>query len=200
MIRNVSQFALLAVAVILFAASPAAAEVRINAFTLSPMIGYQTFDSETDLKDSPVYGLAMGYTTSANWALEFDLRYAPSEIDKSDGPDVKVWTATANVLYHFMPEQAFVPYLVGGIGGLQYNSDESNHDDEDFIANWGGGFKYSIADNIDLRMDLRHVIDFRTDNEARGQSGSDVVNNFSASFGLNFQFGGASHVPVRVSR
>lgn len=199
MVRNVSRLVLVAVAVILFAASPAVAEVRINAFTLSPMIGYQSFDSDLDLKNKPVYGLAVGYTTSANWALELDLRYAPSEIDKSEGPDVDVYTATANVLYHFMPERTFVPYLVGGIGGQQYDISGAGGD-EDFIANWGGGFKYSIADNIDLRMDLRHVIDFRTDNEARGQDGNDVVNNFSASFGLNFQFGGASHVPVHVTR
>lgn len=165
----------------------ASAEVHPGAFTVSPMVGYQGFDSNLDIDDSPVYGLAAGYNLDRNWALELDLRYAPTEADFAGGPDVDVWTVTGNVLYHFQPEQALVPYLVAGIGGLQYDVDGGG-DDEDFILNWGGGVKYAIAQDIDLRVDLRHTIDFRTDN--RGDSDDDdVSNNLAATFGLNFQFG-----------
>ena len=198
MIRRLCSLVLLAVIVL-----PAVvhAEVRTGAFTLSPMVGYQAFDSDLDLDDGMVYGLAVGYNASKNWGLELDLRYAPTEADLSGGPDVDVKTVTGNVLYHFQPEQAFVPYLVAGLGALQYGIDGTGSDDEDFIANWGGGFKYALGQNIDLRLDLRHTIDFRTDNRGskHGDAG-DVANNLAALFGLNFQFGGTSNVPVRTIR
>lgn len=159
-----------------------------GAFTVSPMIGYQGFDSNLDIDDSTVYGLGFGYNFDRNWAVEFDVRFAPTEAEFSGGPDVDVWTATANVLYHFQPEQALVPYLVAGLGGLQYDIDGTGGDDEDFILNWGGGVKYSITKDIDLRLDLRHVIDFRTDNSGDSDD-DDSSNNVAATFGLNFQFG-----------
>ena len=201
MIRTTSKLLVLASAVVLLFAAPALSEVRTGAFTLSPMVGYQAFDGDLDLDDGMVYGLAIGYNASKNWGLELDLRYAPTEADLSGGPDVDVKTVTGNVLYHFQPEQAFVPYLVAGLGALQYGIDGTGSDDEDFIANWGGGFKYAVNPDIDLRLDLRHTIDFRTDNRGskHGDAG-DVANNLAAMFGLNFQFGGTSNVPVCVSR
>ncbi len=202
MIRTASKLLILATAVVLLSAVPALAEVRTGAFTLSPMLGYQGFDGDLDLDDGAAYGVAVGYTASKNWALELDLRYVPTEADLSGGPDVNVLSVTGNVLYHFMPEQAFVPYLVGGLGGLQYEIDGTGSDDEDFIFNWGGGFKYAVNPDIDLRLDLRHTIDFRSDNRGsdNGHSAGDVANNLAAMFGLNFQFGGTSNVPVRTTR
>ena len=180
---------LLAACLLLASFTLAAAEVRPGAFTLSPMIGYQGFDSNLDIDDSAVYGLGLGYNLDRNWGLELDVRYAPTEADFSGGPDVNVWAVTGNVLYHFQPEQALVPYLVGGIGGLQYDIDGTGSDDEDFILNWGGGVKYGLTEYIDLRVDLRHTIDFRSDNSGDNHGDDDVSNNLAATFGLNFQFG-----------
>lgn len=178
---------LLAACLLLASFSLAAAEVRSGAFTVSPMLGYQMFDSNLDIDDSAVYGLGLGYNINRNWGFELDVRYAPTEADFAGGPDVNVLTVTGNLLYHFQPEQAMVPYLVAGIGGLQYDIDGSG-DDEDFIFNWGGGVKYALVQDVDLRLDLRHTVDFRTDN--RFKSGDDdVSNNLAATFGLNFQFG-----------
>jgi outer membrane beta-barrel protein len=200
MIRSASKLLLLTVAIALLFAVPALAEVRTGAFTLSPMAGYQYFESDLELKDSAVYGLALGYNASKNWALELDVRYAPTEADNSGGPDVDALTVTGNVLYHINPEQAFVPYVVAGLGGVQYNIDGTSHDDEDWILNWGVGFKYAVASNVDLRLDLRHTIDFRTDNRLDDHGDNHVANNLAAMFGLNFQFGGTSNIPVRTSR
>jgi len=55
------------------------AEVRTGAVTLTPMLGYQAFDSDLDLDNAAAYGVAIGYTASKNWALELDFRYTPSE-------------------------------------------------------------------------------------------------------------------------
>lgn len=195
--RNI-KITILAVSLILASVVLASAEVRPGAMTLSPMVGYQWFDGDLELDDAASYGLGIGYNAGTNVGLELDVRYSPTEPEFSGGPDVRVWTATVNLLYHFQPEQDFVPYLLAGLGGMVYDLDEYS-DDEDWILNWGGGFKYALSDAVDLRVDVRHVLDFRTDNEFSEQD-DDVMNNVSAAVGLNFQFGGASQQPVKISR
>jgi OOP family OmpA-OmpF porin len=198
MTRNRFRLFLLLTAAFLLLTPAALAEVRIGAVTLTPMVGYQSYDSNLDLEDAAAYGVALGYTASQHWGLELDIRYIPTEVDATGGPDVNNLVVTGNVLYHFMPEQAFVPYLVGGLGALQYDVDGAS-DDEDFILNWGAGCKYAVSDNVDLRLDLRHLIDFRSDNQGSDHD-DDVSNNLAAMFGLNIQLGGTSNAPVKISR
>lgn len=191
----------LAIASCLLAASVVSvmADVRPGAFTLAPMIGYQGFDSKLDLDNSAVYGLALGYNLTRNWAIEFDARFAPTAVDATGGPDVDMLSATVNALYHFRPGSDFVPYLAAGVGGAQYDIDAVGKD-QDPIAVWGGGFKYALTDNTDLRVDLRHVIDFRVDDGLNLRKQEDTRHNLSAMVGLNFQFGGAEAVPVKAPR
>lgn len=191
--KNIVSFIVVTVCLTALAAATASAEVRPGAFTLSPMVGYQGFDSNLNLDNSAAYGLGLGYNLTRNWAVELDTRYAPTEVDTAGGADVDMLSVTVNALYHFMPEGNFVPYLALGVGGLQYDIDGGGND-EDLIANWGGGFKYSLGQNLDLRLDLRHVIDFRTDHRFNSQG--DTAHNLSAMFGLNFQFGGNSGTPA----
>jgi OOP family OmpA-OmpF porin len=164
------------------------AEVRSEAYTLTPMVGYQWYDDDLGLDDGMVYGIAIGYNVSRTLGVELDLRYAKADADVAGGPDVDVRSAAFNFLYHFWPEKTFVPYLLAGIGGLQYEVGDDNNDD--FIANWGGGFKYAVARDIDLRLDLRHTIDFRMNSRDNDHvDGSDVANNVAAMLGVNIQFG-----------
>jgi opacity protein-like surface antigen len=178
----------IAVCVLLATITAASAEVRSGAYTLTPMIGYQGYDNDLDLDDGLLYGLAIGGNLSSNLGVELDLRYASVDSDIAGGSDVDVRSATLNLLYHFRPQSSFVPYLLAGIGGLQYEVDDNRNDD--FIANWGGGFKLAVARDIDLRLDLRHTIDFRTvGGDGDDVDGSDVVNNVAAMIGVNIQFG-----------
>ena len=55
-----------------------------------------------------------------------------------------------------------------------------------------------MAETVDLRLDLRNTIDFRTDSQFDKQD--DTVSNFAAMIGLNFQLGGYSNAPVRSAR
>jgi OOP family OmpA-OmpF porin len=179
---------ILAVCLLMATITAASAEVRSGAFTLTPMIGYQGFDNDLGLEDGMLYGVAIGGNLSSSLGVELDFRYAPADVDAAGGADVDVRSLTLNILHHFTPGSALVPYLLAGIGGIQYDYDGNKNDD--FIANWGGGFKLAVARDIDLRFDLRHTIDFRINSGGRDHvSGSDVANNFSAMFGVNLQFG-----------
>lgn len=178
-------------------ATAALANVRAGDFTVAPMIGYHGFDGALELKNSEAYGLALGYNLTKNWALELDARFAPTEADVTGGPDVDVWVGTINALYHFYPNKSLVPYLAFGVGGMQYDVDGVGKD-EDFVANWGGGFKDAIADNVDLRLDLRHLLDFRVDNDFQTDDDNTIRHQFSAMFSLNVHFGGSSPAPAKA--
>lgn len=181
-------------------ATAALAYVRAGDFSITPMVGYHVYDGALELKDSEAFGLAVGYSLTKNWAIELDARFVPTEADMKGGPDIDTWIATVNALYHFTPEKDFVPYLALGIGGMEYdfNSKGGDDDDGDLIANWGAGFKYALADKVDLRFDVRHILDFRLNDEWNTQGDSTVRHQASAMFGLNFHFGGSPGAPVKA--
>jgi outer membrane protein OmpA-like peptidoglycan-associated protein len=68
-------------------------------------------------------------------------------------------------------------------------------DDSDYMMNWGAGAKYFISDDTALRMDLRHVLDYHSDRDWDRSSGDSLDNNFLASAGLYWQFGGPALPP-----
>lgn len=197
MTRNFSTRLLLALCcwLLLFCAA-AFASVRSGAVTVAPMAGYQGFDGALELEDAEAFGLSLGYNLSRHWAVEADLRYAPTE-PATGGGDVDVFIGTVNTLYHFTPQQTFVPYAAFGVGGLHYARDSGNRNDDDLIANWGGGFKFSVARDLDLRVDLRHILDFRNDNAGPQQDDGKARHQMSAMFAMNLQLGGHAEVPVR---
>lgn len=196
--RHLLKTVVLAGCLLAITATAALAYVRAGDFSLTPMIGYHGFDGALDLKNSEAFGLAVGYSLTKNWAIEFDARFVPTEVDLQGGPDVDTWIGTVNALYHFNPDASVVPYLALGIGGLQYDV-EGFGKDEDFVANWGAGFKNAVADNVDLRLDLRHLLNFRTDNDFQTTDDSSVRHQFSAMFSLNVHFGGEHGAPVKAA-
>lgn len=161
-----------------------------QAWSLTPMVGYQVFDGALDLDDDVSFGLALGYHLTSNWALELDLRYVPSEIavQSLESVDVNVWTVSGNLLYHLRPEQRLVPYLAAGAGVMIYDADGADGNDEDFMASWGGGVKYAINNTAALRLDLRHILDYRSSADF-DTSDSTWRHQLSAMAGLTFQFG-----------
>lgn len=196
--RQLLKIIVLAACLLAVTAAVAFANVRAGDVSVTPMVGYLGFDGALDLKDSEAFGLAVGYSLTKNWALEFDGRFAPTEADMKGGPDVDTWIGTVNALYHFTPDKSLVPYLALGLGGLQYDVDGGGQD-EDFVANWGAGFKDAITDNVDLRLDLRHMLDFRVDNDFQTQDDNTVRHLFSAMLSLNVHFGGVSAAPVKAA-
>jgi OOP family OmpA-OmpF porin len=107
-----------------------------------------------------------------------------------DKEDIKVYFYHIDGLYHFLPEQQFVPFLAAGIGGLAFDR-EHEGTDNDYALNYGVGFKVFPVDQIALRGDFRQVIsrgeDFSGDNE--------YYMSYIASLGLAFQFGGVKAIP-----
>lgn len=206
--RSVVQYLMVTLAAMLLLAPSALAGQREGAFTLSPMVGYHVFEGDQRTDDSVSYGLAAGYNLTKNWAIEFDLRYTPTETDFDAGTnnfDVDVWTGSMNALYHFNPDGPFVPYVVAGFGGMVFDGGDSGvgdggddgDDDSDFMLNAGAGIKYFFTDDLALRLDARYVADLHSDRQYDQLPGSDDPDhNLIATAGLTWQFGGPPPAPA----
>ena len=169
---------------------------REGAFSLSPMVGYHVFEGDQNTDDDIVAGFSLGYNVTKRWATEVEFRYTPTETDLSgsSNEDIDIWSFGINALYHFNPDGAFVPYVSAGFGGMYFSADGYD-DDTDYMMNWGVGSKYFISDNTALRLDLRHLIDFHSDREWDRSHGDNIDNNFIATAGLYWQFGGPPPPP-----
>lgn len=183
----------------LWLAGTAQAGIREGAFTLSPMVGYHGFEGDQKTDDGFVGGLSLGYNISKEWATELEFRYTDTETELVGLPneDLGIWSAGLNALYHFNPDNNFVPYVSAGFGIMYFDADDYDVDD-DYMMNWGVGAKYFINEDTALRADLRHVIDLHSDRGFDQTSGDDVDHNYLATVGLFFQFGGVVPPPVPV--
>jgi OmpA-OmpF porin, OOP family len=165
---------------LLFIARTAAAEIRAGAITLTPSIGGYYFEGNQNLDEEFAYGLAVGYHFDTHWAAEAVLNYIDTEFEKGGhrGRGVDTYLYHVDALYHFMPSEKLVPYVAIGVGGIDINP-QIIKSDNDFAANYGGGIKYFISENVALRADVRHVMSF-----------DKTYNNLMYTAGVTFLFGG----------
>ncbi len=173
-------------------AGHAIAERQAGQFTLSPMVGYHKIDDALDLENSEVYGLGFGYNYTPEWTIEADFRFTPTEVEDTKTIDVNIWSVSLGGLYHFNPQDKFNPYLSLGAGFISYDFERSSHDDEDAFGYYGGGFKYALSESADLRLDLRHILDYRSDNRGAVHDDSDWRHHLQTMLGVSFNFGGSA--------
>jgi OOP family OmpA-OmpF porin len=194
---------MLAVIIMLMAFVTAAqAEVKAGSFSFTPFTGYYVFEGNQDLKNSPIFGLRAGYNFTKNLGLEGYFSYLQTEIqDESQWkPWQDVYSYGIEGLYHFMPDGRIVPFIAIGLGGIHYSEGfnytynsyygaepygdrfESNK----YSVDYGAGVKFFLTDNIALRADVRHVLPIN----GKWNNPDNVHNDFLATFGINFAFGG----------
>ncbi len=195
----IKTMAALMLASVAFAPASASAEIREGSIELSPFIGYNFFESQQNLKDSFVYGGRVGYNFTNHFGIEGVGEFIKSKVDDSSAPwteegqftspidDVKITMYHLDLLYHFMPESNFNPFLAAGYGFAHYNPEINSRDMA--IVDYGVGAKYWLADDIALRVDLRDNLLY-----------DENIHNVEATFGIVFAFGGKSaKKPVAVA-
>ena len=175
------------------------AEIKAGSVELSPFVGYNFFDNQHNIKDRPVFGGRIGYNFTENFGIEGTGEFSKTRVDDKNkawteqgqftgADDVKIISYDLDLLYHFMPEEKFNPFIVGGIGASHYNP-EINTKNMRFV-DYGVGAKYWLAENIALRADLRDKMTF-----------DEHLHNISATAGVVFAFGGESDAePAPVAR
>jgi OOP family OmpA-OmpF porin len=174
--------------------TPAMAENRAGALTLSPFIGGYTFDCFQCLDTVWYYGVRAGYNFTENLGLEGMFGYAPTQTDACGykGRDIDVFRYGLDILYHFMPEGKFVPFVAAGLGGVRIDDPSGINDRDHIMFDYGLGFKLFVAESVALRADVRHDLFYEN---------SEFNNNLEYTVGLTFLFGGKKKVaaaPVRA--
>ena len=168
---------------------PARAEIKAGSVELSPFAGYNFFENRQNLENSPVYGGRVGYNFTEHFGAEATGEFIRSHVDNkaaafsregqftspTDGVDVTMYHL--DLVYHFMPEGKFNPFLTAGYGAIHYSPriNSKNMSDIDF----GVGAKYWVAENVALRVDVRDNMVY-----------DDQIHNIETTAGLVFRFGG----------
>jgi OOP family OmpA-OmpF porin len=167
------------------------AEIKAKSFELSPFIGYHFFEEDQNLEDDFVFGGRVGYNITNRFAIEGALEFINTSVDDKNQAfttegqfttpitDVDMMSYHLDVLYHFMPESNFNPFLAAGYGAAHYSP--KINDEKLSVISYGAGAKYWLAENIGLRADLRDnlVLD-------------ETFHNVEATLGVIFRFGGDS--------
>jgi OOP family OmpA-OmpF porin len=177
--------------------SLAQAGERAGAYSISPYVGGYSFDdAQSNLRQNRmVYGIRLGYDWTDSLATELVGNYIRSESMPSKA-DNSIWNYRLDMLYNFMPSSAMVPYLAGGVGGIQFEYPKSQSGDlAEFTANVGGGVKFFMTESVALRADGRYIWDFSNDNWRHK-----AYNNIEYSLGVSFLFGGTKTAAAAARR
>jgi len=152
---------------------------REGQFSVSPVIGGYTFDGKQHLDTNLIYGGRVGYNVTDNFGIEALLDYVNTEPTKAKNK-VDMFRYGGELLYHFMPENTFVPYLAVGLSGMNFTkggTDSKAHAAFDY----GLGAKLFATDNFALRGDVRHILSTYS---------SKTMNNIEYTLGAYIPFGG----------
>jgi len=171
----------------------ARAEIKAGGVELSPFAGYNFFEHRQNLENSPVFGGRIGYDITNHVGVEATSQFTRSKVDDrsktftreaqftSPTNDVDISMYHLDLLYHFMPEGKFNPFVTGGYGIAHY-SPKINTKEVMSMVDFGVGAKYWVAENVALRVDVRDNMIF--DNR---------VHNIETTGGVVFRFGGTSN-------
>jgi len=175
------------VACSIIAATAAFGANKAEQFSISPVVGGYTFDDNQHLDTNLIYGLRAGYNVTDNFGIEALIDYVNTEASRANNR-VEMYRYGGELLYHFMPESTFVPYLAVGLAGL--NFDAFGKSSNTYTAfDTGVGAKYFLNDKFALRADARYIV---------YSNNSLAKNNLEYTLGAYIPFGGTQPVAKPV--
>lgn len=200
--KTMNRAALMVAASIFILPLSARSEIRAESFELTPFVGYNFFEQDQNLDDKPLWGGRVGYNFTKNFGIEGVVEFINSHVDdrtitgakegqyRSPMDDVDLTYYHIDAVYHFMPDNAFTPFVVAGFGGAHYSPDISDNDMAAF--NLGAGAKFRLTDNVAFRIDVRDYIVTEIFQE--------TYHNVGVTAGVTFTFGGQEKpAPVVMS-
>lgn len=150
--------ALLVATLVLTQYSVASAGNKGGTFSVSPVIGGVTFEGDTKLEVSPLFGGRVGYNFTDSLGIEALFDFAETKFKDTDTAR-DYYRYGGELLYHFMPKNKFVPYLAAGAAGMNFNKTAAGQTDHNTkeIFDYGVGFKYFVTEDVAWRADVRHL-------------------------------------------
>lgn len=178
----------------------ARSEITAGSVEVSPFAGYNFFQERQNLDNRPLFGGRLGYNFTKYLGIEGAGEFINSSVDDRNknftkegqftrrSDSIKVTTYHLDLLYHFIPEGNFNPFITAGYGAAHYSP--KINDKNLSLIDFGLGAKYWVANNIALRFDVR-------DNMILDEQ----IHNVQLAVGIVFAFGGkeksAANPPAR---
>jgi OOP family OmpA-OmpF porin len=147
---------LLASVGLLTVTSLASAANREGQFSVSPVIGGYMYEGKKDFNTEFMYGVRAGYNLTKHFGIEALFDATQASPGKSDSP-VDLYRYGGELLYHFFPDNTFVPYLATGFSGLNFDA-KGDFGKVRGAFDYGIGAKYFLCDSFALRGDVRHIL------------------------------------------
>lgn len=180
------------VASVLLLPLTARAEIKAGSVEVSPFVGYNFFEKVQNLENRPIFGGRLGYNFTNTFGIEGSWEYIRSKVDdknKTFSKEGQFTSPISNVdinmyhldlVYHFLPEGKFNPFIVAGYGAVNYSPKINSKNMS--VIDFGVGAKYWLTDNIALRLDVRDNMIY-----------DDQIHNIGTTMGVVFAFGGTSN-------
>ena len=151
--------ALLLACAALPASADEATDLRVadgtGAWYISPLAQYTFLDKDRLSKDHVGYDIAGGMNFAPNWAAEINGSIGSFKIPNS-GASQQLDAYSLDVLYKFLPESIFRPYLVAGGGGMLDRVAGGLTDHHAGFAEAGAGFLLGLGpQNTSTRLQFR---------------------------------------------
>jgi outer membrane protein OmpA-like peptidoglycan-associated protein/opacity protein-like surface antigen len=144
-------------------------------------------------KNGPIYGARVGYFFTPEWSAEVSAQRLSTKTQFDllgvSNVDMHLDAVRLNALYNFAAGKPFRPFLTVG-GGYERTDVESFGRSCDFGFNAGGGVRWFMTPNWNLRGDGRYV---RTN---VGGVVDKAQQNIEATLGLGYVFGGSRAAPA----
>lgn len=179
------------VASVLLLPLTARAEIKAGSVEVSPFVGYNFFEKVQNLENRPIFGGRLGYNFTNTFGIEGSWEYIRSRVDdknKTFSKEGQFTSPISNVdinmyhldlVYHFLPEGKFNPFIVAGYGAVNYSPKINSKNMS--VIDFGVGAKYWMTENIALRLDVRDNMIY-----------DDQIHNIGTTLGVVFAFGGTS--------
>jgi OOP family OmpA-OmpF porin len=153
------------------------------------MAQYTILDSKRISDDHTGYQVGLGQNFAPNWAAEINASIGSFKIPNS-GASQQLDAYSLDLLYKFLPDSTFRPYLVAGVGGMQDRIAGGVEDHHAWLAEAGAGLLIGLgpqtgSSRFGLRTEAKYRVEFLGSNPYAPKEPGDVV----LSAGLLFMFG-----------
>lgn len=151
--------ALFLVGLILAMTTVASAGNKADTFSISPVIGGISFEGHQHLETAPVFGARAGYNFTKALGIEALFDYSRIKATETSHT-LDLYRYGGEVLYHFWPDNKFVPYLAAGYAGMNLKGDNPypRTSKTKGVIDYGLGFKYFVTEDIAWRGDVRGLM------------------------------------------
>jgi len=173
---------------IILASVVASALLGSSTYEVTPMVGYVNTKDHVDIENHAVVGISASRILSDESmfnALEIGLLQSGNADYDNNAGDTKITQIFYNASKDYKLNDSFKLYALAGLGYEHISSEKLGNESDPFF-NYGVGAAYTFANDLALKLDVRHQLKFDGDK------------NIVTLLGLSIPFGSSAKKVVEL--